>query len=79
MQNPFETGQIKNYILLYASVVLIMILFFIASTLFHDAKSVETKVFKTDVNSSELADRREKISQDESNKTQRFKLLDRSY
>ncbi|MDQ1244986.1 MAG: hypothetical protein QG565_1327 [Campylobacterota bacterium] len=79
MQNPFETGHIKNYILLYAGVVVIMILFFIATTLFHDAKRVETKVFSTDVNSSELIDKREKISQEESNKTQRFKLLERSY
>jgi hypothetical protein len=79
MQNPFETGHIKNYILLYASVVVIMILFFIATTLFRDAKSVETKLFNSDVESSELVDRREKVSQDESNKTQRFKLLERSY
>lgn len=79
MQNPFETGHIKNYILLYVSVVVIMILFFIATTLFHDAKSVEIKMFIADVNSSELADKREKIPQSESNKTQRFKLLERSY
>ena len=79
MQNPFETGHIKNYILLYASVVVIMILFFIATTLFHDAKSIETKVFNSDIESSELVDKREKVSQDESNKTQRFKLLERSY
>ncbi|MFA5454696.1 MAG: hypothetical protein WC272_05190 [Sulfurimonas sp.] len=79
MQNPFETGHIKNYILLYVSVVVIMVLFFIATTLFHDAKSVEAKVFSTDVNSSELVDKREKISQDESNQTQRFKLLEKAY
>ena len=79
MQNPFETGHIKNYILLYASVVVIMILFFIATTLFHDAKSVETKLFNSDVESSELIDKREKISQEDGNKTQRFKLLERSY
>jgi hypothetical protein len=79
MQNPFETGHIKNYILLYASIVVIMILFFIATTLFHDAKSIETKVFNSDVESSELIDKREKISQEDGNKTRRFKLLERSY
>lgn len=79
MQNPFETGHIKNYILLYVSVVVIMVLFFIATTLFHDAKSVETRLFNSDVESSKLIDKREKVSQDESNKTQRFKLLERSY
>jgi hypothetical protein len=45
MENPFETGHIKNYILMYVSVVVIMVLFFIASTLFHDVKSVEKKKF----------------------------------
>ncbi|MBW6488430.1 hypothetical protein [Sulfurimonas sp.] len=79
MQNPFETGHIKNYILLYASVVIIMILFFIATTLFHDAKSIETRVFSSDMNSLELVEKREKVSQDESNQTKRFKLLQRSY
>ena len=43
MDNPFETGHIKNYMLLYASVVVIMILFFIAATLFRDVQKVEKK------------------------------------
>ena len=54
MQNPFESGHIKNYILLYVSVVVIMILFFIASTLFHEVGSVDKKVFDTNV--SEILD-----------------------
>ncbi|OHE15142.1 MAG: hypothetical protein A2540_04535, partial [Sulfurimonas sp. RIFOXYD2_FULL_37_8] len=45
MQNPFESGHIKNYILLYVSVVVIMVLFFIATTLFHDVEEVDKKVF----------------------------------
>jgi hypothetical protein len=79
MQNPFETGHIKNYILLYVSVVVIMVLFFIATSLFHDVESVETKLFSTDVKSSESVDKREKISQDDSNQTKRFKLLEKAY
>lgn len=79
MQNPFETGHIKNYILLYVSVVVIMVLFFIATSLFHDVESVETKLFSTDVKSSKLVDKREKISQDDSNHTKRFKLLEKAY
>lgn len=79
MQNPFETGHIKNYILLYVSVVVIMVLFFIATTLFHDVDSVEKKVFSADVNSSELADKREHNKEDESSDTKRFKLLDKAY
>ena len=47
MQNPFESGHIKNYILLYASVVVIMILFFIASTIFRENKEIDKKVFST--------------------------------
>ncbi|WP_455755618.1 hypothetical protein [Sulfurimonas sp.] len=49
MQNPFESGHIKNYILLYVSVVVIMVLFFIASSLFHEVSSEDKKVFDTDV------------------------------
>ncbi|HEY9203076.1 MAG TPA: hypothetical protein VIM82_01975 [Sulfurimonas sp.] len=79
MQNPFETGHIKNYVLLYVSVVVIMVLFFIATTLFHDVDGVEQKLFSTDVNSSKLVDKREKISQDDSNQTKRFKLLEKAY
>jgi len=45
MQNPFELGHIKNYVLLYVSVVVMMVLFFIASTLFNDVKEVDKKVF----------------------------------
>lgn len=78
MQNPFETGHIKNYILLYVSVVVIMVLFFIATTLFHDVESVEEKVFNVDKNSSALVDKREQSS--EQNSTQsRFKLLEKTY
>lgn len=78
MQNPFETGHIKNYILLYVSVVVIMVLFFIATTLFHDAKSVEEKVFNVDKNSSALVDKREQSSEQNSSQS-RFKLLEKTY
>ncbi len=49
MNNPFETGHIKNYVLSYVSVVVIMVLFFIASTLFNEVKEVDKKVFDTNV------------------------------
>ena len=52
MQNPFESGHIKNYLLFYASILVIIILFFIASSLFHDVKEVEKKVFNSDINES---------------------------
>ena len=45
--NPFESGHIKNYILLYVSVVVIMVLFFIAATLFMENEEIEKKEFAT--------------------------------
>lgn len=63
INNPFESGHIKNYLLLYASVVVIMILFFFASTLFNDLKDVELKVFNTEV-SQELKEERAKVKEE---------------
>jgi len=56
MENPFESGHIKNYILAYISVVVIMVLFFIASTLFHDIDDVETKMFNTTVTEKDVSE-----------------------
>ena len=78
MQNPFETGHIKNYILFYASIVLIMILFFIATTLFHDEKSVEQKRFSSEPQGQKRADKREQ-GQSVSETKKRFKLLNKTY
>lgn len=77
MQNPFETGHIKNYLLFYAAIVVIMILFFIATTLFHDTKDIEKKVFSIEQNSVETADKIKKEEQEPA--FCRFKLLDRAY
>ena len=54
MENPFESGHIKNYLLLYTSVVVIMLLFFVASTLFHDVKEVEQKTFDTNISNKTI-------------------------
>lgn len=74
MDNPFESGHIKNYILFYVSIVVIMILFFIASSLFLDVEDYETKEFNTEVNETTLHVE-EKYEQAE----RKFKLLDKSY
>jgi len=76
MENPFETGHIKNYILLYVSVVVIMILFFIAATLFRDVGKVNKKTFSTTVKSSHAKKIRQNV--DEVNST-RFKLMPKGY
>jgi len=75
MQNPFESGHIRNYILLYASVVVIMILFFIASSFFNEIETVQKKVFNTEVK-EEVVD---EINASKEEPTSRFKLLDKAY
>lgn len=77
LQNPFESGHIKNYILLYVSVVVIMILFFIATTLFHDVKSVDKKVFNTTVKEKKSSEK-ENIKED-TKPSKKFKLMEKAY
>ncbi len=79
MQNPFETGHIKNYILLYASVVLIMILFFIASTLFHDVREMDKKTFNTEVKKAVDVSRVEESNPDNQSQTKKFRLMEKAY
>ncbi len=78
MQNPFESGHIKNYILLYVSVVVIMILFFIASTLFHDVEKMEQKKFDSEVSGSVDAKNTPQRNV-ETNTTKRFYLMPKEY
>lgn len=77
MQNPFESGHIKNYVLLYVSVVVIMVLFFIASTLFNDVKDVEKKVFNTNI--SEVPHAKKQMENIEEVNGSRFQLMQKSY
>ena len=76
MINPFTNGQIKNYLLLYASIVVIMILFFIASSLFNEIENVDMKVFSTEKEKKEIINTEDKVVEDA---TPRFKLLDKAY
>ena len=76
IENPFESGHIKNYILLYASVVVIMVLFFFASTLFNDVKKVEKKSFNTDLPEIKKLQAAETTVPKEEKK---FKLLNKAY
>jgi len=75
LENPFESGHIKNYILLYASIVVIMILFFFATALFQKDEQIQRKVFSTKIENKKVV---KKSSQDK-NKTTRFKLIDVNY
>ncbi len=76
MENPFESGHIKNYLLSYASIVVIMVLFFIASTLFNEVKEVEKKVFDTNVSIQNDKKIMKNIKEVNSS---RFKLMKSSY
>ena len=77
MDNPFETGHIKNYILLYVSVVVIMVLFFVAATLFRDIEVVDKKSFDTQVKGVLHAKKiRQNVNEVNSTK---FKLMPKSY
>lgn len=78
MQNPFESGHIKNYILLYVSIVVIMILFFIASTLFHDVENMEKKKFNSEVNLTKESENTPQRNV-ETNTTKRFQLMKTGY
>ena len=75
MENPFESGHIKNYILLYASVVIIMVLFFIASTLFNDIEIFDKKIFDTNTSQVQRSVRQEVVETNSS----KFRLLDKAY
>lgn len=77
IENPFESGHIKNYILLYASVVVIMILFFIATSLFHEVEEVEKKSFDTNSTLKTKTDTQPQLQ--EQKKQTEFKLLDKAY
>ncbi len=79
MQNPFENGHMKNYVLLYVSVVVIMILFFFATTLFNeDEKTIEKKVFNTEINATQKQTKKEKEEASQAEQP-KFKLLQKGY
>lgn len=78
MENPFESGHIKNYILFYASIVVIMILFFIASTLFHEIEPFDKKTFKS-IDIVPHTERSKNEHAVETNTTSRFKMLEKGY
>lgn len=75
MENPFESGDIKNYLLLYGAVVLIMVLFFIAASLFHEIEDVEVREFEAKV----LLKEQERVTESKKAQEKPFKLLDRGY
>ena len=76
IENPFESGHIRNYILAYVAALVIVILFFIASSLFNDVKTHPKKEFNTTKPASLHAKKTE--DKNEPKKTP-IKLLDKAY
>nr|WP_321268123.1 hypothetical protein [uncultured Sulfurimonas sp.] len=79
MKNPFESKHIKNYILLYVSVVVIVILFFIATKIFRQNKEIDKKVFIKETTQSIDASREIEKNEEEPSLTSKIKLMDKSY
>ena len=75
IDNPFESGQIKNYILLYVAIIIIMVLFFVATTLFNENKKIEKKVFKK--NLSEIPHANKAVQK--TKEANSFRLLEKAY
>ena len=78
IENPFESGHIKNYILAYVGVVVIMILFFIASTLWNEPKKHSKKEFSATKQLQTLHYNENKIQKKEHKKS-KIKLLEVGY
>jgi len=75
MDHTFTKEQIKNYFLLYGAIIVIMILFFIASKLFYTPSSHEKRLFETKV-----LDKKEILKKVEIPKENRkFKILEHAY
>ena len=76
IENPFESGHIRNYILFYVGIVIIMILFFVASSLFLDVEKPEKKTFNT----KPVVKQVDAVVKTQTKaKSSPFKLLDKAY
>ena len=77
--NPFESGHIKNYILLYVAVVVIMVLFFFASDLWIEPKKSTKKVSNSKASISNKPPQRQKKQSEAQPFTPKFELLQEGY
>ena len=80
IENPFESGHIKNYVLFYVAVVVIMVLFFLATTLFHEESGkIEKKTFDTNTSTAQEQTPNAAPQNESQTQEKRFKLLDKAY
>ena len=79
IENPFESGHIKNYILAYFGVVVIMVLFFFAATLWNEPKEYPKKEFATNPAIKEQKKQNLPKTQEKKEQKSKIKLLDGGY
>ncbi len=77
IENPFESGHIRNYIMAYVAVVVIMVLFFIASTLWNDVKTKPKKEFSKA--EKKKVDKAEDTLVEKTNQNVKIKMIDTVY
>ena len=78
IENPFESGHIKNYIMAYVGVVVIMILFFIASSLWNDIEKHPKKQFEAKHTDRKQSDS-ERSAKFHKKEEKKLKLLEKVY
>lgn len=79
IENPFESGHIKNYILAYVGVVVIMVLFFIAATLWNEPKKYPKKEFAAKREVTKNEEKTLPESEEKKVEKSKIKLLDGGY
>ena len=81
MQNPFSKDQMKNYLLLYGAIVVIMVLFYILNSQLNTERSHEKKVFETNtsVMKDEIAEKPAEATEENNSLKNRIQLLDKAY
>ncbi len=79
IENPFESGHIKNYILAYIGVVVIMVLFFFAATLWNEPNEYPKKEFATRPLAKEQKKQNLPKAQEKKEQKSKIKLLDGGY
>ena len=71
MIQPFKPEHIRRYLLLYAGIVVLMILFYLINTFLNPPTTHERKIFNTERNATDEA----KTDKNEPNKENPFRLL----
>ena len=79
IENPFENGHIKNYILAYVSVVVIMVLFFIAASVWNEPKNYPKKEFVTQTKEKPKQERSFLDDDKSKQKSSEIKLMEVGY